>query len=180
MKDPSFLFYYKDFLMDTSGFSAEVIGWYVRLLCHQAEQYSLPEDVSDLALLAQVPYDDYPKFQQSWKRTLVAKFGADEESGRIYNRKLRGVMEKRAAYSNKQKLRGLRGSYSKKIAKEYPQVKDSKSVLDNLIDDNFLKLNENERSVRFKHTLEAIIVNADVNVIVNKAVKKKEVLVIHD
>ena len=146
MKSPAFLFYFKDFALDTSQMTAKEVGWYIRLLCNQAELGSLPSDPEQLALLALVSYKDYPEWKQSWKRTLSAKFGAEDEADRLFNRKLRDVMQKREDYSLKQQLRGLKGSYSKKIAKEFPEIGDSAAFLNTLITVEFLKMNEKERT----------------------------------
>jgi len=173
MKDPSFLFYYKDFLIDTATFSAEELGWYIRLLCQQAEHHRLQNDMDQLARLAMVAYADYERFTVSWKRTLSKKFGECSEPGFLYNRKLRQVMSDRAAYSMRQKLRGLRGSYAKKLARMSHKIKDSKTFLDDLIDIEFFNSNDEERSVRFQHKLEAYLVNANVDVIVNKEEREK-------
>lgn len=54
MKRPAFQFYYQDFLNGTEEFTAEETGGYIRLLCHQWDKGSLPNDEKRLMRLARV------------------------------------------------------------------------------------------------------------------------------
>lgn len=37
MKDPAVLFYFQDFLVGTDFMTADEVGKYIRILCHQAD-----------------------------------------------------------------------------------------------------------------------------------------------
>ena len=51
-KAPAFLFYADDFLAGTSDMSAEEVGGYIRLLCHQWTKGSIPNDHERVARMA--------------------------------------------------------------------------------------------------------------------------------
>lgn len=51
-KSPAFQFYVQDFLMGTLEFTAEQVGGYIRLLCHQWDKESLPDDDKKLIHLS--------------------------------------------------------------------------------------------------------------------------------
>ena len=51
-KAPAFLFYADDFLAGTSDMSAEEVGGYIRLLCHQWTKGSIPNDPERVARMA--------------------------------------------------------------------------------------------------------------------------------
>lgn len=73
-KDPAFLFYYKDFENDTADWEADAVGWYIRLLCFQAGNGYIPEDIEELAQLARVKFSEYQNFCERWAKRLALKF----------------------------------------------------------------------------------------------------------
>jgi len=86
-KDPAFLFYYQDFLVGTEFMSAEEVGCFVRLLCHQADKGKLTEK-HILSICRAYGFSD----------SVREKFKVDSE-GLFYNERLRFEVEKRKLYS---------------------------------------------------------------------------------
>lgn len=113
-EDPAFLVYYKDILVSCADWDADILGWYLRLLCHQADKPGgLPDDIESLATLAGVKFSKFERFNDCWKHTLKAKFEANDQ-GLLYNEKQDGLLNDRRNYKEKQAKRGLIGSYVKK------------------------------------------------------------------
>lgn len=113
-KDPAFLLYYKDILVSCADWDGEVLGWYTRLLCHQADKPGgLTSDIEQLAMLAGVKMSQFERFKSCWKHTLEAKFKATD-SGLLKNMVQDENLEKRRKYKEKQMKRGLVGAYVKK------------------------------------------------------------------
>lgn len=125
-KDPAFLLYYKDILVSCAGWDADELGWYLRLLCHQADKPDgLPPDVEELATLANVKFSQYDRFKQAWKGRLKQKFEANEQ-GLLINSVQQFNLKKRQEYKSTQAKRGLVGYYIKKARRE--QSMDSEKI----------------------------------------------------
>src|SRR6185295_171622 len=106
-KDPAFLFYYKDVLVSCADWDADVLGWYTRLLCHQADkQDGLSPDLESLASMAGVKFSQYERFVSCWKHTLEAKFETNDE-GLLINKVQDELLLKRRKYKDNQAKRGL-------------------------------------------------------------------------
>ena len=160
-QDPAFLMYYKDILVSCADWDADELGWYLRLICHQADKpEGLPIDLESLALLAGVKLSQFERFKQCWKRTLKAKW-EQTSNGTLLNLKQDEVLEKRRNYHEKQQLRGLVGSFVKR-ARQYSGLTEaqgkrlSKQLFSIIKIDNTKEENE----IGFKRTLDAYIGNA--------------------
>lgn len=84
-KDPAVLFYPQDFLVGVEFFTNEEVGAYIRVLCHQADKWSLTE--KQIKAISGNSFD-----------TIIEKFIQDED-GSYYNKKMREVQIKRIQYS---------------------------------------------------------------------------------
>lgn len=161
-QDPAFLMYYKDILVSCAHWEADELGWYLRLICHQADKpEGLPaNDMEELALLAGVKFSQFERFKQCWQRTLKAKW-EQTEMGTLLNLKQDETLEKRRKYHEKQQLRGLVGSYVKR-ARTYSGLTEaqgkhlSKKLFSLIKIDN----SKEENELCFKRTLDAYIGNA--------------------
>ena len=87
MKDPAFLFYFRDFLVSTELMSAEDVGYYIRILCHMADKGRL--NINHMQSICKA----YSK-----AHILHEKFKVDE-NGFYYNQKLDEELEKRRNYT---------------------------------------------------------------------------------
>lgn len=76
-KPPSFDFFPDDFIAGTYHLPAEAVGIYVRLLCYQWNNGSIPSDVNELARVAGVDADA----MRTHMRTVMLKFMPDECGG---------------------------------------------------------------------------------------------------
>lgn len=113
-QDPAFLFMYKDWLVSTAGWDADVRGWYINLLAHQADKPDgLINDLETLADLAGVKISQYQRFSVCWKDMLSAKF-VKNDKGLLINISLSESLDDRRKYKNKQAKRGTVGAFVKK------------------------------------------------------------------
>ena len=86
MKDPAVLFYFQDFLVGTDLMSADEVGKYIRILCHQADKGALT-----LPQLKRICEGNVPE-------AVMDKLRIDEE-GKYYQDRMRTEREKRISYS---------------------------------------------------------------------------------
>jgi hypothetical protein len=163
-KDPAFLMYYKDVLVSCAGWDADVLGWYMRLICHQADKpEGLPNDVESLALLAGVKMSQFARFEACFKHTLKDKFEANA-LGNLVNTRMSQVLENRKGYSDKQALRGIVGYWIKQ-ARKIGIVDENrlKTLSEALFEEFTIEQTKEEREACFKRTLEAFLGNANAN-----------------
>jgi len=166
-KDPAFLLYYKDILVSCADWEPNELGWYMRLICHQADKpEGLPNDIEALAQLAGVKMSHYTLFCECFKRTLQAKFETNA-LGKLVNKRLSQVLSERGNYVNKQALRGTVGYFIKQAKKQGIEDENMLHLLSEaLFSEIKLEHTKEERDVCFKRTLKALLVNA--NAIGNK------------
>lgn len=170
--NPAFLMYYKEWLVSTAGWDADERGWFINLLCHQADKpEGLPNDIESLADLAGVKFSQFIRFKECWKRTLEAKFVANDK-GLLKNKKLEKVDTERKEYSEKQAERGLIGYYVK-LARKEKGINDeqAKQLYIGLSKLSLIEKTHDERDECFKRTLEAIYADADANANANEDIE---------
>jgi uncharacterized protein YdaU (DUF1376 family) len=112
MKSPAFQFYPADFIMGTSMMTAEEVGGYIRLLCHQWSAGLIPNKVKLLKQLTGV-------FDDESIETILTKFVEDEE-GNLYNERLENIRKGYEDYVEKQKINGSKGGRPKNPKKPKP------------------------------------------------------------
>lgn len=101
-RPPAFQLYADDFLGGTADMSAEEVGAYIRLLCHQWNKGGLPNDPDRLAKMAGLmaaPSLGY----------VIAKFPPCAD-GQLRNERLERVRAESEAYSKKQSENGKKGA----------------------------------------------------------------------
>ena len=101
-KAPAFQFYADDFLAGTSDMSAEEVGGYIRLLCHQWTKGGIPNDedrAGRMAGLMGSPSVGY----------VLAKFSLCDD-GMLRNARLEQVRAEQAAFRAKQSTAGRSGA----------------------------------------------------------------------
>ena len=167
-QDPAVLLYYKDILVSCADWDEDALGWYFRLLCHQADKPNgLTNDIESLALLAGVKFSKYSRFSECWERTLKAKFKIMQD-GTLVNEKLKKVIDKRNEYSATQTERGIIG-YFIKITKNNSELSEEtfKELYKALELDDLVPKSREERYECYKRTLIALLGNANAIVIIN-------------
>lgn len=118
-KDFTFPFYYKEWLVSTQGMPADVRGWYINLLCHQADKGALPNNIEDLADMAGVKISEYQRFVDGYNQWLHQKFNQTTNGG-LENAKMKSVLNNRKEYLDNQSkkskvavfIRGKRKNHS--------------------------------------------------------------------
>lgn len=101
-KAPAFQFYADDFLAGTSDMSAEEVGGYIRLLCHQWTKGGIPNDPDRAARMAGLmgsPSIGY----------VMAKFSLCDD-GMLRNVRLEKVREEQVAFKTRQSTSGKSGA----------------------------------------------------------------------
>ena len=97
-KPPSFDFFPDDFIAGTYHLPAEAVGIYVRLLCYQWNNGSIPTDEAELARVAGVDADA----MRTHMRTVMLKFIPDECGG-LQNARLEREREHKLSVIEKSK-----------------------------------------------------------------------------
>jgi len=97
-KPPSFDFFPDDFIAGTYHLPAEAVGIYVRLLCYQWNNGSIPSDENELARVAGVDADA----MRTHMRTVMLKFIPDECGG-LKNSRLEREREHKLSVIEKSK-----------------------------------------------------------------------------
>ena len=97
-KPPSFDFFPDDFIAGTYHLPAEAVGIYVRLLCYQWNNGSIPADETELARVAGVDADA----MRTHMRTVMLKFMPDECGG-LQNARLEREREHKLSIIEKSK-----------------------------------------------------------------------------
>jgi uncharacterized protein YdaU (DUF1376 family) len=103
-KSPAFQFYAENFLGGTADMSAEEVGMYIRLLCHQWHRGGLPDDDKKLLLLS--------GGKKSALVEVKKKFFVDED-GLLKNRRLEATREEQKQYREAKSVAGKHGAEKK-------------------------------------------------------------------
>lgn len=101
-KAPAFQFYADDFLAGTADMSAEEVGGYIRLLCHQWTKGGIPTDEDRAGRIAGL-------MGSPSLRYVLARFSPCPD-GMLRNRRLEQVRQEQAAYARKQAESGKAGA----------------------------------------------------------------------
>ena len=117
-KPPSFDFFPDDFIAGTYHLPAEAVGIYVRLLCYQWNNGSIPADETELARVAGVDADA----MRTHMRTVMLKFMPDECGG-LQNARLEREREHKLSVIEKSKAAADSRWAKEKARKEVDDTK---------------------------------------------------------
>ncbi|WP_312208251.1 DUF1376 domain-containing protein, partial [Empedobacter sp.] len=67
-KDPAVLLYINDWLVSTADMDADCRGWFLNLLLHNYDKGSLPDDIEKLAVLCNVRFSEFNRFEQVFEQ----------------------------------------------------------------------------------------------------------------
>jgi uncharacterized protein YdaU (DUF1376 family) len=109
-KSPAFQLYVQDFLIGTMYLTAEEVGGYIRLLCHQWDKGFIPKDDKNLRKISGIKKSDL--------QNILDKFSKCDD-GNLRNNKMEEVRENRAQYIIQATENGKKGGRPKK-AKHNP------------------------------------------------------------
>ena len=105
--EPAFLLYAGDFLADTAGLSLSAAGAYVKLLCHQWFQGSVPNDLRKLARLS----NGWPEEMEEIWPEIRDKFR--EVDGGLVVPWLEEIRRERTEYRKRRSAAGKKGAESR-------------------------------------------------------------------
>ncbi len=107
MKAPAFQFYADDFLAGTIDMSPAEVGAYIRLLCYQWSNGSIPADLKKLRRIAGGPVSP----------EVLAKF-VPVGDGRLANKRLELERQKQAEFREKQRQKGIQSGAARRAGAE--------------------------------------------------------------
>lgn len=114
-KDPAFLLYYKDLLTSCADWDGDAFGWYVKLLCHQADKPDgLPNNIESLAGIANVKFSQFERFKTCWESLISTQFVVNE-FGLLINLKMKKGLDERRNYLDAQSIKGIIGAFVKRV-----------------------------------------------------------------
>jgi hypothetical protein len=113
-KDPAVLFFIAKWLVATKEMKADCRGWYLNLILHQFDKGDLPNDVEELANLADVRISEYANFQQTWQHVLQHKF-QQKANGRLENGYAAEILKGREQFKEKRSEAGKMSVFVKFI-----------------------------------------------------------------
>lgn len=104
-KDPACLFYINDWLTSTAELDADCRGWYLNLILHNYDKGDLPNDLEKLAVLCNVKFSEYKRFEQVFEHVLKQKFEQVGEH-RLSNLRTQSVLKAREQFKEKRSNAG--------------------------------------------------------------------------
>ena len=107
MKAPAFQFYADDFLAGTIDMSPAEVGAYIRLLCYQWSNGSIPADLKKLRRIAGGPVSP----------EVLEKF-ISAGDGRLLNQRLELERQKQADFREKQRQKGIQSGAARRAGAE--------------------------------------------------------------
>lgn len=107
-KAPAFQFYANDFMDATSTWPAIAVGLYVRCLCKQWTNGSVP---ADLKTIARATHCDFAEVQEAWP--LVGKKFIDQGDGTLKNKRLEEVRARQIEVSEERSKAGKAGAIAR-------------------------------------------------------------------
>ena len=118
-KSPAFQFYARDFSEGTRALSAEEVGSYIRLLCHQWDKGSLPSGCEPLARIAGV---SLVRMRRVWC-ALEEYFIVDPTNpNRLVNARLEKERQKQLDYRRHQSDKGRASAANRKATEPQPSL----------------------------------------------------------
>lgn len=128
MKDPAFLFYYRDWKSSTEKMSNTERGAYIQLICLQAENGHVT-DIDMKKICSNICFDTMQvQFDQNTYKTVKSKFMETETgSGMYINARLAEEIEKRIKYSESRR-NNRKSKYEKSYENTHAESYDKHMV----------------------------------------------------
>lgn len=159
MKDPAFLFYTKDFQSGTMDMSCEEVGAYIRLLMHQHQHGSVPDDLERMMRITGIFSID--KFKMVWD---VVKQKFNQNGNQMVNERLAKESADRATSKPKKiasaTLAGLVSANKNLTDKQKYDIKKAFSI------NEFIEFEENEMKEKIREWFYKMV-NQTVNNLAN-------------
>jgi len=165
-KDPAALFFIDKWFLATKEMKADCRGWYLNLILHQFDKKDLPNDIEELANLADVRISEFETFKQVFKQVLVHKF-KQNENGRLENDFATEIIRNREEFKEKRSDAGKISYFVKfirdKLCKDENVIFFIKSKVNTADIDT---KNQTKLEHLFKH-LYQLYINVNVNTSIN-------------
>lgn len=165
-KDPAVLFFIDKWLLATKEMKPDCKCWYHSLILHQFDKKSLPNDIEELANLADVRISEFERFKQVFEQVLKHKFKPNEE-GRLVNDFANEIIKNRDQFKDKRSNAGKMSYFAKFMRKICTDENIIQFVLKNTDFEKLDTKNQQMLEQVFKQTSELYIsvsVSADVSV----------------
>jgi len=163
-KDIAALFIIDKWFLATKEMKADCRGWYLNLILHQYDKTDLPNDIEELANLADVRMSEFEQFKQVFEQVLKHKF-VQNSNGRLENEFAKGIIKSREMFKQKRSDAGKLSYVLKYFRSNFKYKKGFEDFVKSNIDLNFDTKNEQMLEQVFKQMSELYI---NVNVIINK------------
>lgn len=165
-KDPAALFFIDKWFLATKEMKADCRGWYLNLILHQFDKKDLPNDIEELANLADVRISEFENFKQVFKQVLGHKF-KQNENGRLENDFATEIIRNREEFKEKRSDAGKISYFVKfirdKLCKDENVIFYIKS---NVKTEDIDTKNQTNLEHLFKH-LYQLYINVNVNTSIN-------------
>lgn len=129
MKDPAVLLYINDWLVSTADMDADCRGWFLNLLLHNYDKGSLPDDIEKLAVLCNVRFSEFKRFEQVFEQVLKHKFNKDLK-GNLTNERTSLILQSREVFKEKRSNAGKMSYLMRFFAQKFPAEFRKKSLKD--------------------------------------------------
>lgn len=100
-KDPAFLFYSKDWIVDTAEMEPEEKGVYIDLLAHQQVNGDLPAEIGKLSKIVRLEVERFTKIWSAISNKFIPS------GNRLVNRRLEEVITERRDIAKKNRITGI-------------------------------------------------------------------------
>lgn len=146
MKDPAFLFYFRDFKSSTENMTNCQRGAYIQLMCIQAENGYI-SDKDMIKICSVICYNTMTvKLDQDTYEAMKSKFSEEEPgSGRFINKRLSEEIQKRAKYCESRRNNKIQ---SKKQENKTSHVETQVRTYDKHMTSHMVNANINENENR--------------------------------
>lgn len=166
-KDPAVLFYIANWLTETKGMKSNAKGWYLNLILFQHELGDLPNDLEELANLADVRFSEYDLFKQVFEQVLKHKF-KENSNGRLENEEAKQIIQNRKAFKEKRSNAGKNSYLSRFLNKHFQLNRDEiQFIKENINLNEFDLKNEQVFKQVIKQMLE-LYINRNINIDISK------------
>lgn len=127
-KDPACLFYINDWLTSTAEMDADCRGWYLNLLLHNYDKETLPNEIEKLAVLCNVKFSEYQRFEHVFEHVLKQKF-EQLGDGRLSNNRTQSILKAREVFKEKRSNAGKASYLMRYFYEKFKKESKDKKLL---------------------------------------------------
>ena len=135
---------------------ADCRGWYLNLLLHNYDKGDLPTDIEKLAVLCNVKFSEFQRFEHVFKQVIEQKFEV-LEGGRLSNLRTQTILKAREQFKEKRSNAGKTSYLMRFFYKNFPKQAKNKTLTSFIrenLDTEIDTKNEQMIEHMFKHLFE--------------------------